>query len=245
MGGTVCKKIMKKVAKLVDLSNNYTPMPAGKGVFGAGKYEVNIEKKVCSCRKWQLTGIPCQHGIACLRHERKSPEAEVHECYSILNFKLAYDEVIMPTKDEREWVGVNGCPILPPVYTKKVGRPPTKRRVAPEDKDGLLSRHGTIQHCSICSSSEHNKRKCPDLGRGDIPVADILGDNLGDPVDENVVVDEPVEEEFRPPKRKLPVRRMPSTEATQTASTHDHLAQYSQTSMLDTLLSNVSAKLPS
>jgi hypothetical protein len=55
----------------------------------------------------------------------------------------------MPTKDEREWVGMNGCPILPPVYTRKVGRPPTKRRVAPEDKDGLLSRHGTIQHCSI------------------------------------------------------------------------------------------------
>jgi hypothetical protein len=80
MGGTICKKIRKKVAKLVDLSNNYTPMPARKGVFGAGKYEVNIEKKVCSCKKWQLTGIPCQHGIACLRHERRSPEAEVHEC---------------------------------------------------------------------------------------------------------------------------------------------------------------------
>ncbi|PNT66289.1 hypothetical protein BRADI_3g09704v3 [Brachypodium distachyon] len=29
-----------------------------------------------------------------------------------------------------------------------------------------MSRHGTKKHCSACNSTEHDKRRCPELGRG-------------------------------------------------------------------------------
>ena len=165
IAGSVCPKIRKKLVKFEDLSNMYFPSPAGEGKFKVGKYIVNVLKPECSCRRWQLTGIPCHHGIACLRHERRSAESVVHPCYIIASFKLAYGEVIMPCRDEREWQKMNGCPVLPPVYTKTVGRPPTKRRKAPEEKNGKVTRHGILQHCSVCNSIFHNKRKCPELGR--------------------------------------------------------------------------------
>ena len=202
MGGTVCPKIRKKLVKFEDLSNNYFALPAGKGLFVVGKYQVDILQKQCSCRRWQLTGIPCQHSISCLRHERISPETMVHDCYSINCFKVVYDEVIVPCRYETEWESMNGCLVEPPVYTKTVGRPPTKRRKGPEEKDGKLTRHGTIQHCSVCFSPQHNKRKCPELlGRAKIPLQDV-SDEVPEAFSENED-----EGSVMGPRRKLPVRR--------------------------------------
>jgi len=92
--------------------------------------------------------------------------------------------------------------VEPPVYTKTVSRPPTKRRKGPEKKDGRLIRHGTIQHCSVCFSPQHNKIKCPELlGRAEIPlqdVSDIVPEAFSEDEDEGSVMG---------PRRKLPVRR--------------------------------------
>jgi hypothetical protein len=56
----------------------------------------------------------------------------------------------------------------PPKFDKQVGRPSKKRRKNPlEEEDGTrMSRHGIVGHCSVCNSTEHNKRKCPKLVRG-------------------------------------------------------------------------------
>ena len=72
--GTICPKIRKKVAKNVEFANICYALPAGKGVFQVQsrdcQYIVDICSKECECRRWQLTEIPCSHGIAYLRHER-------------------------------------------------------------------------------------------------------------------------------------------------------------------------------
>ena len=73
----------------------------------------------------------------------------------------------MPCRDQTKWENTNGCLVQPPVYTKHVGRPATKRKKAPEENNGRMTRDGTIQHCSVCFSPEHNKRRCPDLGRAE------------------------------------------------------------------------------
>ena len=33
---------------------------------GGHELVVNLEKKTCTCRKWDLTGIPCYHACACI-----------------------------------------------------------------------------------------------------------------------------------------------------------------------------------
>ena len=91
--GIIYPKIRKKLDKQVEMSNNCFAMPALKGIFQVtgltGSYTIDLNKNVCECRSWQLTGIPCRHAISCLRHERLKPEDSVCQSYSISAYKQA------------------------------------------------------------------------------------------------------------------------------------------------------------
>ena len=67
-------------------------------------------------------------------------------------------------KDKSEWEKVNGPEVKPPVYEKKVGRPPKSRRKQPQEVQGKngprLSRHGVVIHCKYCSDANHNSSGC-------------------------------------------------------------------------------------
>jgi hypothetical protein len=59
---------------------------------------------------------------------------------------------------------MNGPKVLPPVYEKKVGRPPKSRKKQPFEvpgKDGpKLSRHGITILCTHCLEASHNTNGC-------------------------------------------------------------------------------------
>ena len=65
--GQICPKIKTKVNKIADWSANYHAKPSGKGVFQVASslddttYIMELNVRNCSCRRWQLTGIPCTH----------------------------------------------------------------------------------------------------------------------------------------------------------------------------------------
>jgi hypothetical protein len=48
---------------------------------GVSTYAVNLKQKTCACRKWDLTGIPCCHAIACIWFNKKDPEEYVSSYY--------------------------------------------------------------------------------------------------------------------------------------------------------------------
>uniref|UniRef100_A0A453FLQ3 Zinc finger PMZ-type domain-containing protein n=1 Tax=Aegilops tauschii subsp. strangulata TaxID=200361 RepID=A0A453FLQ3_AEGTS len=114
-------------------------------------------------RRWQLSGIPCSHSIACFREERIDPEDMVHKCYTIETYLQAYGHNVMPMRDRAHWEQVDGPFIHPPVYKKRMGRPPKNRKKTPEEKlqkDGsiALNKKGVSMHCSICGKADHNKK---------------------------------------------------------------------------------------
>jgi hypothetical protein len=166
--GDICLKIRKKVSKNSEFANVCYALPAGQGVFQVYErdfqYIVNINTKECECRKWNLTGIPCQHAISCLRHERIPPESMVHDCYRLHAFNMAYVANIMPCRDKRTWEHVDGPIMRPPVYEKKVGRPPRCRRKELEEIQGKsgpkMSKHGVIITRSYCKKENHNAKGC-------------------------------------------------------------------------------------
>ena len=166
--GPICPKIRKKLQKNTEFANICYALPAGKGVFEVqsktNKYIVDIFLKKCDCRRWDLTGIPCSHAISCLRHERIPPESVVNECYSSASFMMAYGNTIWPCKDKSAWVKVDASEVLPPVYEKKVGRPPKSRRKQPYEIQGpsgpKLTKHGVIITCRYCGKSGHNRATC-------------------------------------------------------------------------------------
>lgn len=168
MQGEYCPKIRKKVSINAEWANKCYALPAGQGVFQVlvkdYQHIVDINAKSCDCRRWQLTGVPCSHAIACLRHERIAPESVLHACYSVHSFGTAYGFNIWPCKDKLDWEKVNGPQVMPPLYEKKVGRPPKSRRKQPHEVQGRngpkLSKHGVVMHCRHCSEPNHNAGGC-------------------------------------------------------------------------------------
>jgi hypothetical protein len=166
--GPICPKIRKKVNKNSEWSNTCYAMPSGQGVFQVQDREhsfiVDLSAKTCECRRWDLTGIPCSHAISCLRHERVPAETVLPECYSSKSYLIAYGQTIWPCKDKSTWEKVQGAEILPPVYVKKVGRPPKARKKQPYEIQGKngprLSKHGLVITCRYCGHTGHNRAGC-------------------------------------------------------------------------------------
>jgi len=155
-----------------------TRKEGGSGIFEVHdrewKYVVNIAAKKCESRRWDLTGIPCSHAIACLRHERIPEDSVLPSCYSILAFQNAYSWQIFPCSDKTAWQNVGGPEVKPPKYEKKAGRPPKARKKSAHEVQGRsgprLSKHGVTIHCSHCGSPEHNAATCALKKAGEPPV---------------------------------------------------------------------------
>ncbi|XP_035842718.1 uncharacterized protein LOC118489161 [Helianthus annuus] len=52
-------------------ASQYSVMMAGRGRFQvtggyADQCKVDVNERTCTCRKWQLTGMPCKHGVAAI-----------------------------------------------------------------------------------------------------------------------------------------------------------------------------------
>ncbi|XP_066386989.1 uncharacterized protein [Miscanthus floridulus] len=167
--GPVCPKIRKKLLKNSEFANMCFVQPAGVCIFQVQSrgfdYIVDIGNKTCDCRRWDLTGIPCNHAIACLRHERIPAEDMLPSCYSTETYSNVYAFNIMPCRDKTMWEKMNGPPVQPPVYEKKVGRPAKSRRKQPTEVQGRarpkLSKHGVIITCSWCKGENHKCWLCP------------------------------------------------------------------------------------
>jgi hypothetical protein len=88
----------------------------------------------------------------------------VHACYSLEAFNKAYEGNIMPCRDKSTWLHVDGPIVRPPIYEKKVGRPPRCRRKQPCEIQGTngpkLSKHGVIIRCRYCKQDNHNSKGC-------------------------------------------------------------------------------------
>ena len=169
--GNMTPKNRDKLRKNTEFSRDVTVSPASMGVFGVeshGKdYVVELKMRTCTCRRWQLTGIPCGHAIACLWHERIKPKSMVSSCYSLATYMQAYGGHVFPLRDKDEWEPVEATPILPPHYEKYAGRRKKNRRKQPEEMaDGTrLSKAGSIMHCGYCREAGHNRGGCSKQAR--------------------------------------------------------------------------------
>jgi hypothetical protein len=87
--GTICPKIKKKINKATGWAMKLGASHAEGGLFHVTSHEyertyiVDMMGKMCDCKRWQLTGIPCHHAIACCREDRRDPCTLVHSCYNI------------------------------------------------------------------------------------------------------------------------------------------------------------------
>ncbi|XP_015940751.1 uncharacterized protein LOC107466283 [Arachis duranensis] len=127
---------------------------------------VNTQERTCTCRKWQLTGLPCCHGVAAIQRKNQRPEDYAHHWLIMEAYNRTYQFHINTVPSQEYWADTEGLPCLPPSYKRPIERPTKKRaRHESERQNGSqyrLKRSYGKTSCKYCEKVGHNSRTCPD-----------------------------------------------------------------------------------
>jgi hypothetical protein len=78
----------KLESEVVECSEKIAEVTA---LWGSGFRFVVLHERTCSCRKWQVSGIPCKHAISFITSLTNTPlHKYVDMYYSIEKFRAAY-----------------------------------------------------------------------------------------------------------------------------------------------------------
>lgn len=142
----------------VESSSNTIAEVSGKDISGHFRHIVDLAAWTCTCRRWQVTGLPCFHAIAFITSLPNNKIADfVHPYYTVEKFKLSYAGVIPPLTDQAHWPKVNlGFRLHPPILRRTAGRPKIQRYKG--SHEGGKKR--APSKCSICQGTGHRWRTC-------------------------------------------------------------------------------------
>ncbi|KAL2485962.1 MuDR family transposase [Abeliophyllum distichum] len=134
---------------------------------------VDLVAKTCSCRSWQLSGVPCGHVICSLESRGMSSDLMMYvsDCYKKDAYLRTYSPSICPMTSPELWPNPGQHPLAPPPIKKMPGRPKKARRREPDEVQSSSSkvrRTGMKMRCRKCGKEGHNKRSCkqPQGGEG-------------------------------------------------------------------------------
>ncbi|XP_070054682.1 uncharacterized protein [Nicotiana tomentosiformis] len=138
---------------------------------GSDKHCVNLSIKKCTCRAWDLTGIPCPHAIRVILHNRGDPLTEMHWWYIKEAFLLTYRYKLQPVRGEKFWKIDPSQAMEPPELVKLAGWPKVKRDRQKDEavkRQGVWSqsRKGRVMTCDKCGQPNHNARTCAQQPKG-------------------------------------------------------------------------------
>ncbi|KAL4357372.1 hypothetical protein AHAS_Ahas09G0180100 [Arachis hypogaea] len=169
----ILPKINKKIEREFDKGGEWLAIYAGRDKYevsssqgNRAKFVVDLNLHECSCRKFQLTGYPCEHAMSCIRKMCLDVKNFVNKCYRKETYVDCYQHVIYPLNGPNLWSWTENDDVLLPVFRKPIGRPKLSRNKTgdePRNNGPLskLSRTGQQQKCSYCFALGHNKRTCP------------------------------------------------------------------------------------
>ncbi|XP_029148772.1 uncharacterized protein [Arachis hypogaea] len=147
--GEILQKINKKFEREFDKGGEWLAIYAGRDKYkvsnsqGNGdKFIVDLKLHECSCRKFQLTGYPCEHAISCIRKMCLDVKNYVNKCYKKETYIDCYQYVIYPMNGPNLWDRTQNGDVLPPVFRKLIGRLKLSRNKAGDEShnNGPLSK---------------------------------------------------------------------------------------------------------
>ncbi|KAL4585547.1 hypothetical protein LXL04_010169, partial [Taraxacum kok-saghyz] len=169
----ICPSVRRELEDMKVKQRFWAVYPCGYQQFevrlGDQAYGVDLIRRVCDCRGWQLTGIPCLHAMAAIANLNQNVEDYVDSCFTKNSFLNTYSYSIQPMNGSTSWPKTTYNKILPPVSRRLPGRPKTKRKNGQfekeDDKKQTTTRAGRTQRCSYCQAHGHKKHKCPRKGK--------------------------------------------------------------------------------
>ena len=140
---------------------------------GSGfRFVVNLVDRTCSCRQWQVSGIPCKHALAFITALPNAPiDKYVDFYYSIEKFRGAYSALIPAIPDKTQWPkSTHGFFMYGPLLMSVAGRHKTERHKGRSDKKGKKGQH----QCPICKEYGHHWHNCRKGSKEDIEAMKTL-----------------------------------------------------------------------
>ena len=138
----------------------------------SGQYVVNMRDFTCSCRSWQLTGIPCTHAIATINKNGKDVADYISQYYLRSTMSILYENVLYPINGMDNWPKTSNVGFELALRTKRQRRRLKKvRREEPQvrhHEDGFESLRRTfILRYRRCGQEGHNRKTCTNDPRVD------------------------------------------------------------------------------
>ncbi|XP_006656458.1 uncharacterized protein LOC102711269 [Oryza brachyantha] len=159
---SICPSILKKLNVYITESKFCHAICNGDDSFEVKHHDnrltVHLDKKECSCRYWQLSGLPCPHAISCILLKTKSLDDYIAECYSVKEFRKIYSHCLEPVEGMSSWPQDDRKPLNAPEYIKMPGE--ARREPIEPSKATKMSRIGSIIRCGKCKQIGHNKSTC-------------------------------------------------------------------------------------
>ncbi|KAI3525338.1 hypothetical protein L1887_04054 [Cichorium endivia] len=175
----ICPATRKKLEHTKELERFWRVIPCGGSLFevkhGVDVFMVDEIGKTCSCRMWQLSGLPCPHAVAAIFYINKLPEAYVPEWFKMNMFNKTYNYELNPLNEIKMWPKTKeDVPLAPKaviINTPKKRKLKRKREVMVEEgyngaivthvsSGGTINREGRRMTCKKCLQVGHNVRSC-------------------------------------------------------------------------------------
>jgi hypothetical protein len=134
------------------------------------RFVVKLNEKTCSCREWQVSGIPCVHAIAFITSLDNEPLENYVDCfYFVEKFQAAYAQLIPALDDKSQWPKSNHVfSMHPPLLKSVAGRRQVQRfRSCTKGKNSTTRKKGQHQ-CPTCKGYGHHWHNCKEGDPDDI-----------------------------------------------------------------------------
>ncbi|CAI9273834.1 unnamed protein product [Lactuca saligna] len=130
--GDVCEATLLKMEEFAEDIRTWYAVPSGVNSYeirnGFQSYGVDLEHHYCSCRLWDIAGIPCVHAQVAILYTNQDPKEFFSTWFSKSNYMAAYQSNILPVNGSNLWEETGYTNPLPPTARRMPGRPSVKRR---------------------------------------------------------------------------------------------------------------------
>ncbi|CAI9262502.1 unnamed protein product [Lactuca saligna] len=169
----ICPAVLKKMKLFGKNMRFWLIIHSQQHVFearrGCDSYMVDLDGRHCTCRLWDLAGIPCVHAIATINYIHQTPDEYIDDMFSKEQFLKCYSANISPVNGSNLWPQTEYIKPLPPVSRRIPGRPKVNRRRHVSENDGRVHTPRTIR-CGKCFEYDHNQKGCKNATREPIPM---------------------------------------------------------------------------
>lgn len=121
---------------------------------------VDIQSRTCSCRLWQVNGLPCPHGAILLFNMVQKPYSYIDKGFYVSSYRQSYSFMLYPFP--RSEVQSADSDVTAPIVQKRRGRPKRKGIQSRGEKIKIKVNTKTKKKtkCGKCSEYGYNRMGC-------------------------------------------------------------------------------------